>query len=268
MPPGDKAGPVCGGTRCDSHMLCAPNGRCYDPMHAKYCPTGVFCNPQSVCVPEGGCRFPGETSPRLQATAPRPTHLNLATRPVAPPTIGKATANGCPAGFQWLGGHQCGAYNVTAEFCAAQRGRYIRPNIPGAPTRCEVAASTGPSDANRTAPPPRVAATPPGTPPSKPAASPPSNAVPPDNAGPGASRLPGVPRQPPELPTMPAGCEEAKVNIDWVMTRDFAARLNYRTARQSRSPLEAVIFAQRHNPNAQATIRRCAAWSGDYAAWL
>lgn len=73
--------------------------------------------------------------------------------------------------------------------------------------------------------------------------------------------------EPPPAANAPVGCEEARVNIDWVLSRDRGARATFDQARRSGSPvLQALLIAQRHNPHAQGTIRRCAAWASSYAA--
>jgi hypothetical protein len=55
-----------------------------------------------------------------------------------------------------------------------------------------------------------------------------------------------------------AFCEEAKVNIGWVLEEDSGARATFSNAlRGGLSYLEAVIAAEGHNPHAQATIRDC-----------
>ncbi|MFZ1988998.1 MAG: hypothetical protein WAW96_04425, partial [Alphaproteobacteria bacterium] len=60
----------------------------------------------------------------------------------------------------------------------------------------------------------------------------------------------------------PPGCEEAKINIDWVLLYDKGAQQRYvEFVSQGQSPYEAVISAQAHNPHAQDTIRKCASWS-------
>jgi hypothetical protein len=86
--------------------------------------------------------------------------------------------------------------------------------------------------------------------------------------GTGASRLP--PQPPPgdaEL-RVPAGCAEAKQNIDWVMLRDAGAWRSYSSARRRSGPYDSLLFAQRHNPHAQLTIQRCAGWADAYARLL
>lgn len=73
---------------------------------------------------------------------------------------------------------------------------------------------------------------------------------------------------PPNSGGTPNGCEAAKENIEWAICRDFNARGTYNRARGWKSPLDAVLYAQRHNRSAQASIRRCAWWAGPYAATL
>lgn len=61
-----------------------------------------------------------------------------------------------------------------------------------------------------------------------------------------------------------AQCTEAKENIDWVF-RDSGAKASFADARRrAYSPLDAVIFAQRHNAHAQQTIEECANWAASY----
>ncbi len=86
--------------------------------------------------------------------------------------------------------------------------------------------------------------------------------------GTGASRLP--PPTPPGQSDLrvPAGCAEAKQNIDWVMQRDAGAWRSYSSARRRSGPYDSLLFAQRHNPHAQLTIQRCAGWAEAYARLL
>lgn len=65
----------------------------------------------------------------------------------------------------------------------------------------------------------------------------------------------------------PADCSEAKQNVDWVLVKDGPALNTYFSARRAgESPFEALLTAQGHNPNAQASIRRCRAWVEEYLA--
>lgn len=60
---------------------------------------------------------------------------------------------------------------------------------------------------------------------------------------------------------------EARININWVMAGDAPAYQTYLGFRaRGESPLDAVLGAQGHNPNAQASIRRCSAWASSYLA--
>lgn len=69
--------------------------------------------------------------------------------------------------------------------------------------------------------------------------------------------------------TNPAQCEEAKINVDWVIARDAGAQQRYSSFRdRGQSPVDAVISAQAHNPHAQDTIRNCRAWAVDYLAGI
>jgi hypothetical protein len=61
-------------------------------------------------------------------------------------------------------------------------------------------------------------------------------------------------------PNDPAACREAKIGIHWVLALDEGARQTFDGAmRGGKSALEAVFWAQHHNPHAQDMIRRCAA---------
>lgn len=67
----------------------------------------------------------------------------------------------------------------------------------------------------------------------------------------------------------PALCNEAKINVDWVIDRDPGAKQRYASFRsRGQSPVDAVISAQAHNPHAQDTIRQCRAWANKYLADL
>lgn len=62
-------------------------------------------------------------------------------------------------------------------------------------------------------------------------------------------------------------CAEARENIDWVLDKDTGAQGTYRRHRAGgKSPLEAVIAAEGHNPAAQRKIRDCQAWAARYIA--
>jgi len=64
---------------------------------------------------------------------------------------------------------------------------------------------------------------------------------------------------------VPAGCEDAKINADWVLFRDNAARLVYEARRNAGTPpFEALLFAQAHNPSAQGHLRLCRRWVEHY----
>ena len=55
------------------------------------------------------------------------------------------------------------------------------------------------------------------------------------------------------------GCHEAEINIAWVF-RNAGARVTYlRNRKAGLAPLDAVIAAQAHNPNAQRSIKECGA---------
>ncbi|MFZ1988366.1 MAG: hypothetical protein WAW96_01215, partial [Alphaproteobacteria bacterium] len=57
-------------------------------------------------------------------------------------------------------------------------------------------------------------------------------------------------------------CREAKIGITWVLKLDAGARRTYESGLQSgMSSLDAVIWAQHHNPHQQQMIRECAASS-------
>lgn len=89
--------------------------------------------------------------------------------------------------------------------------------------------------------------------------------------GSGASRLPPPAPEPERRQSelrVPAGCAEAKQNIDWVMLRDAGAWRSYSAARRRSGPYDSLLFAQRHNPHAQLTIQRCAGWADAYARLL
>ncbi len=63
-----------------------------------------------------------------------------------------------------------------------------------------------------------------------------------------------------------AFCAEAKINIDWVLEQDSGARSTFSNAvRGGLSNFDAVVFAEHHNPHAQATIRGCR-YSSQYIA--
>ena len=67
----------------------------------------------------------------------------------------------------------------------------------------------------------------------------------------------------------PAGCAAAKVAIDWILVKDAGARQSYNSAiARGRTVLEALIYAQRHNPNAQADLQACPGWAESYARAL
>lgn len=58
---------------------------------------------------------------------------------------------------------------------------------------------------------------------------------------------------------------EARLNIDWVMSHDAGARRTFMQAREGGlSCYDAVLAAQRHNSNAQSTIRACGPRSAGY----
>lgn len=60
-------------------------------------------------------------------------------------------------------------------------------------------------------------------------------------------------------------CAEAKINIDWVLFSDRGAYARFSQARgRGFSPLDAIIFAQSHNGNAQQTIMNCKDWATSY----
>jgi len=63
------------------------------------------------------------------------------------------------------------------------------------------------------------------------------------------------------MPEMRPGCEEAKINVDWVISGDAGARQSFNHAlRQGLTPFLAVRSAQRHNRHAQETLDRCQDW--------
>ncbi|MEA2783207.1 MAG: hypothetical protein QOK29_4751 [Rhodospirillaceae bacterium] len=64
----------------------------------------------------------------------------------------------------------------------------------------------------------------------------------------------------------PSGCEEAKIAIDWILIGDAGALNSYQRAiKQGKPQLEALLYAQRHNPHAQEMIKKCAGWGVPYA---
>jgi hypothetical protein len=59
--------------------------------------------------------------------------------------------------------------------------------------------------------------------------------------------------------TGPCNEAEARTNIEWVLCRDGGARGTYDRARGAgQDRLSALLFSQRHNPNAQQSIANCA----------
>lgn len=67
--------------------------------------------------------------------------------------------------------------------------------------------------------------------------------------------------------TDPSCAAEAKINTDWVLSGDKGAQGRYaRSKGNGNLPFEALIEAQAHNPNAQASLRRCQAWVENYLA--
>ncbi|HEX7054100.1 MAG TPA: hypothetical protein VF211_09250 [Burkholderiales bacterium] len=74
-------------------------------------------------------------------------------------------------------------------------------------------------------------------------------------------------RPAPSADAVPPECREAKINVDWVISRDAGARATYARLRaEGLSPIDAVIGAQGHNPHAQETLRLCAGWVSRYLA--
>ena len=59
-------------------------------------------------------------------------------------------------------------------------------------------------------------------------------------------------------------CQEAKVAIDWVFADAGATGTFARFREQGNSPMDSVIGAQGHNPQAQAMLRACAGWGSNY----
>jgi hypothetical protein len=79
------------------------------------------------------------------------------------------------------------------------------------------------------------------------------------NRGTGSSGAPQIP---------PAGCAEAKENVDWVF-RDAGARNTFaRNRGQGKAPFDSVYAAQGHNPSAQKTLAACMDWVISYLATL
>lgn len=66
----------------------------------------------------------------------------------------------------------------------------------------------------------------------------------------------------------PLGCEQAERNVLWVLFLDKRARQVYDVRRKvyNESPYKAVMFAQRHNPAAQETLRICRHWVEVFAS--
>ena len=64
-------------------------------------------------------------------------------------------------------------------------------------------------------------------------------------------------------------CNEAKINVDWVIAKDAGAKRRFSSfLDQGQSPVDAVISAQAHNPHAQQTIRDCRNWAEAYLSSL
>ena len=58
--------------------------------------------------------------------------------------------------------------------------------------------------------------------------------------------------------------QEAQVAVDWVFTDVGATRTFQRFLADGNSPLDSVIGAQGHNPNAQQALRDCSGWVANY----
>lgn len=81
-------------------------------------------------------------------------------------------------------------------------------------------------------------------------------------AGTSGGSMAPTPRDPGDPPL---GCDEAKQNIDWVLSGDRGARATYNSGRQTgMSRCDAVLHAQGHNGGAQQSIERCRPWSCQY----
>jgi len=64
-------------------------------------------------------------------------------------------------------------------------------------------------------------------------------------------------------------CAEAKIDIAWVLQGDAGARATFQGGLQNgMSPLDAVIWAQHHDPHAQDVIRQCPSSVGLIASML
>lgn len=59
-------------------------------------------------------------------------------------------------------------------------------------------------------------------------------------------------------------CQEAMIAIDWVFADAGATGTFARFREQGNSPMDSVIGAQGHNPDAQAMLRACAGWGSNY----
>ena len=59
-------------------------------------------------------------------------------------------------------------------------------------------------------------------------------------------------------------CQEAMIAIDWVFADAGATGTFAKFREQGNSPIDSVIGAQGHNPDAQAMLRACAGWGANY----
>ncbi len=57
---------------------------------------------------------------------------------------------------------------------------------------------------------------------------------------------------------------EAKINIDWIFADDGARARFGQLRRAGKSPLDAAIGAQAHNPKVQKLLQRCTVWVSEY----
>ena len=59
-------------------------------------------------------------------------------------------------------------------------------------------------------------------------------------------------------------CQEAMIAIDWVFADAGATGTFAKFRELGNSPIDSVIGAQGHNPDAQAMLRACAGWGANY----
>ncbi len=112
------------------------------------------------------------------------------------------------------------------------------------------------------APPPSAYSPPPAPPPS--VYSPPPARTPITGAGTTTPRV----APPPNVPPPPNGAcnwQEAKINVDWVISVDRGAANTFQfNLGQGLTPVDAVLAAQAHNRNAQQSIVNCYAQVANY----